>query len=57
MAVPLVHTRLGLRLAAVAEDHTTALSLGVSVRQAIGVAWVMGTIVATAAAQELAGVV
>jgi branched-chain amino acid transport system permease protein len=46
-------SRLGLRLAAVAEDHTTALSLGVSVRQAIGVAWVMGTIVATAAAVVL----
>ncbi len=46
-------SRLGLRLAAVAEDHTTALSLGVSVRQAIGVAWVMGTIVATAAATVL----
>lgn len=46
-------SRLGLRLAAVAEDHTTALSLGVSVRQAIAVAWVMGTIVATAAAVVL----
>jgi len=46
-------TRLGLRLAAVAEDHTTALSLGISVRQAIGVAWVLGTIVATAAAVVL----
>lgn len=43
-------SRLGLRLAAVAEDHTTALSLGVSVRQAIAVAWVLGTLVATAAA-------
>ena len=46
-------SRLGLRLAAVAEDHTTALSLGVSVRQAIGVAWVLGTVVATAAAVVL----
>jgi len=46
-------TRLGLRLAAVAEDHMTALSLGISVRQAIGVAWVLGTIVATAAAVVL----
>ncbi len=46
-------SRLGLRLAAVAEDHTTALSLGVSVRQAIAVAWVLGTIVATAAAVVL----
>lgn len=46
-------TRLGLRLAAVAEDHTTAQSLGVSVRQAIAVAWIMGTVVATAAAVVL----
>jgi branched-chain amino acid transport system permease protein len=42
--------RLGLRLAAVAEDHTTAQSLGVSVRQAIAVAWTLGTLVATTAA-------
>ena len=46
-------SRLGLRLAAVAEDHVTALSLGVSVRQAIAVAWVLGTLVATAAAAVL----
>lgn len=46
-------SRLGLRLAAVAEDHTTALSLGVSVRQAIAVAWALGTLVATAAAVVL----
>lgn len=46
-------TRYGLRLAAVAEDHTTALSLGISVRQAIAVAWVLGTIVATASAVVL----
>lgn len=46
-------SRLGLRLAAVAEDHVTALSLGVSVRQAIAVAWVLGTLVATAAAVVL----
>lgn len=45
--------RLGLRLAAVAEDHTTALSLGVPVRQAIAVAWILGTVVATAAAAVL----
>lgn len=37
-------TRQGLRLAAVAEDHYTALSLGVSVRQAVAVAWVMGAL-------------
>lgn len=46
-------SRIGLRLAAVAEDHTTALSLGVSVRAAIAVAWVLGTLVATAAAVVL----
>lgn len=46
-------SRLGLRLAAVAEDHTTAHSLGVSVRQAIAVAWILGTMVATAAAVVL----
>lgn len=46
-------SRLGLRLAAVAEDHTTAHSLGVSVRQAVAVAWILGTMVATAAAVVL----
>jgi len=46
-------SRLGLRMAAVAEDHTTALSLGVPVRQAIAIAWVMGTVLATAAAVVL----
>lgn len=40
-------SRRGLRLAAVAEDHNTALSLGVSVRGAIAVAWILGTVVAT----------
>lgn len=44
------HTRQGLRLAAVAEDHATALSLGISVRWAIAVAWILGTLVATLAA-------
>jgi branched-chain amino acid transport system permease protein len=43
-------SRRGLRLAAVAEDHNTALSLGVSVRSAIAIAWVLGTIVATCGA-------
>lgn len=46
-------SRLGLRLAAVAEDHTTALSLGVNVRQAVAVAWVLGTVLATMAAVVL----
>jgi branched-chain amino acid transport system permease protein len=43
-------TRHGLRLAAVAEDHATALSLGVSVRSAIATAWILGALVATLAA-------
>jgi branched-chain amino acid transport system permease protein len=46
-------SRRGLRLAAVAEDHNTALSLGVSVRSAIAVAWILGTIVATCGAVVL----
>ena len=46
-------TRQGLRLAAVAEDHDIALSLGVSVRWAIAVAWILGTVVATCAAMVL----
>jgi branched-chain amino acid transport system permease protein len=39
-----MRTRQGMRLAAVAEDHYTALSLGVSVRQAVAVAWIMGAV-------------
>lgn len=46
-------TRHGLRLAAVAEDHATALSLGVSVRAAIAIAWILGALVATLAAVVL----
>ena len=46
-------TRHGLRLAAVAESHDIALSLGVSVRWAIAVAWILGTVVATCAAVVL----
>jgi len=45
--------RLGLRLAAVAENHTTALSLGISVRHAIAVSWITATVLATAAAVVL----
>lgn len=43
-------TRLGLRLAAVAEDHQTALSLGVSVGRATTTGWVMGAALALLAA-------
>ncbi len=46
-------TRPGLRLAAVAEDHTIALSLGVSVREATTVAWIAGTLLALLAASIL----
>ncbi len=46
-------SRRGLRIAAVAEDHNTALSLGVSVRSAIAVAWILGTMVATCGAAVL----
>ncbi|MBX9587736.1 MAG: branched-chain amino acid ABC transporter permease [Hyphomonadaceae bacterium] len=46
-------TRQGLRLAAVAENHDIALSLGISVRWAIAVAWILGTVVATCGAVVL----
>jgi branched-chain amino acid transport system permease protein len=46
-------SRRGLRFAAVAEDHNTALSLGVSVSNAIAVAWILGTVVATCGAVVL----
>ncbi len=48
-----MHTRQGLRLAAVAEDHYTALSLGVSVRQAVAVAWIMGAVLSAVGAVVL----
>jgi branched-chain amino acid transport system permease protein len=40
-------TRFGLTLTAVAEEPTTALSLGISVRRAVTLAWMMGTAIAT----------
>lgn len=48
-----LRSRHGLRLAAVAEDHTIALSLGISVKSAIATAWILGTLVATCAAAVL----
>lgn len=48
-----LHSRHGLRMAAVAEDHNTALSLGISVKSAIATAWILGTLVATCAAAVL----
>ncbi|TSA10117.1 MAG: branched-chain amino acid ABC transporter permease [Comamonadaceae bacterium] len=40
-------TRFGLTLTAVAEEPTIALSLGISVRRAVTLAWMMGTAIAT----------
>ena len=40
-------TRVGLTLTAVAEEHTIALSLGISVHKAVVFAWMMGTAIAT----------
>lgn len=48
-----MNTRQGLRLAAVAEDHYTALSLGISVRRAVAIAWVLGVVLAAAGAVAL----
>ncbi|NJO35660.1 MAG: branched-chain amino acid ABC transporter permease [Rhodospirillales bacterium] len=51
-----MHTREGLRLAAVAEDHYTALSMGISVERASRLAWVLGSgLAATAAVIFLSG--
>jgi branched-chain amino acid transport system permease protein len=41
------HTRAGLSLTAVAENHRTALDLGISVRRASMIAWIMGMALAT----------
>lgn len=43
-------TRAGLALTAVSEDHQVALSLGISVRTAMSVAWVMGSVISAIAA-------
>jgi branched-chain amino acid transport system permease protein len=46
-------TRIGLRLAAVAEDHFVALSMGVSVQGATRIAWAAGSFLSTLAAMIL----
>lgn len=46
-------TRIGLRLAAVAEDHFVALSLGVSVEASTRLAWAAGAFLSTLAAMVL----
>lgn len=43
------HTRLGLALTAVSEDHQVASSLGISVRRAMTIAWVMGAVLSAVA--------
>jgi branched-chain amino acid transport system permease protein len=48
-----MRTRQGMRLAAVAEDHYTALSMGISVRQAVAVAWIMGGVLGAVGAVVL----
>lgn len=48
-----LRTREGLRLAAVAEDHFTALSMGVSVKRATTIAWVLGSVLACLASVVL----
>lgn len=43
-------TRFGLSLTAVAEDPYTAISMGIGVRRAVTLAWMMGTCIATVGA-------
>ena len=43
-------TQLGLEMSAVAEDHQTALSMGISVKRSIAVAWGISGILSTLAA-------
>ena len=43
-------THAGLMLTAVAEEPTTAISLGISVKRAVTLAWMMGSVIATAGA-------
>ncbi|HMN14967.1 MAG TPA: branched-chain amino acid ABC transporter permease, partial [Bellilinea sp.] len=44
-----MHTMVGLRLAAVAEDHLTSLSIGISVKRASAIAWMLGSLLAALA--------
>lgn len=43
-------TQAGLEMSAVAEDHETALSLGISVRRSIAIAWAISAMLSTIAA-------
>jgi branched-chain amino acid transport system permease protein len=53
MRIFFLKTRIGLRLAAVAEDHFVALSLGVSVQASTRIAWAAGAFLSTLAAMIL----
>lgn len=44
------HTRRGLRMTAVAEDHVVAESMGISVQNSIAVAWMIGAVLSTVGA-------
>ena len=44
------HTQLGLEMTAVAEDHQTALSLGIPVTRSIAVSWAISGLLSTLAA-------
>lgn len=44
------HTQAGLAMSAVAEDHQTALSLGISVKRSIAIAWGLSGVLSTIAA-------
>jgi len=43
-------TRHGLTMSAVAEDHQIALSMGISVRRSVALAWVLGTVLSAVGA-------
>ncbi|MTV26805.1 branched-chain amino acid ABC transporter permease [Nitriliruptoraceae bacterium ZYF776] len=43
-------TRRGLMMSAVAEDHQIALSMGISVRRSVALAWMMGAVLSTVGA-------
>lgn len=44
------HTRMGLEMTAVAEDHQIALSLGLTVKRSIAIAWAVSGVLSTLAA-------
>jgi branched-chain amino acid transport system permease protein len=44
------HTRMGLEMTAIAEDHQIALSLGLSVKKSVAIAWAISGVLSTLAA-------